>query len=143
MNLDVISPAELVADILKRLGWTGLEWKVVIGPATDAQQQSGVVSVVAAGLPRVELYTPVTWLRAQMRCLHPTLEGADTIAHTVQRDLHQRGRTVARMASTDRRYLIHLCNVTVGPSMHYDSPETWETLLFAELMIGAESLNAT
>jgi hypothetical protein len=52
-------------------------------------------------------------------------------------ELNQKVRVVAYQASTGERYLVHLVNVTAGPSMHYDSPETWETLLFAELMIAA------
>lgn len=136
-----ISPAELVADILTRLSDPELAPAgVVVGPANDTMQQAGVVSVVAAGLPVIERYTPLQWLRAQVRCLAGTLELADRIAQGVQRDLHGRGRTIARMASTDQRYLVHLVNCVAGPSMHYDSPETWETLLFAELMIGTEPL---
>ena len=141
-SLDVLSPAELAADILNRLSVPGFAPAgAVVGPASDAQQQLGVVSVVAAGLPMVEKYSTEQWLRAQMRCLAPTLELADTISQRVYERLQGQVRIVARMASTDHRYLVHLCNVTAGPSMHYDSPETWETLLFAELMISTVPLD--
>lgn len=141
-DLSEISPAELVADVLNRLSEPDLApGGVVVGPATDAEQQAGVVSVMAAGLPQVERYVRVQWLRAQVRCLAPTLAEADEIAHRVNAALHGRNRTIARMASTDRRYLIHLSNVTSGPSMHYDSPETWETLLFVEIMIGTQPIS--
>jgi hypothetical protein len=95
---------------------------------------------VAAGLPVLEKYVDVQWMRCQMRCLAGTLDVAETISQKVYRALNGRGRTVARMASTDQRYLVHLINITAGPSMHYDSPETWETLLFAELMIGTQAI---
>lgn len=137
-----MSPAELVADILNRLTLPGFAPAgAVVGPANDQQQQTGVVSIMAAGLPVVEMYRPEQWLRAQMRCLAPTLELADTIAQRVLERLNGQTRTVARMASTDHRYLVHLCNITAGPSMHFDSPETWETLLFAELMISTTPLD--
>ncbi len=139
-QLDTISPAELIADVLKRLTLVGLEWSIVSGPATDKQQQAGVVQMVDAGLPVVELYVPTVTVRTQIRCLHGTLDIADTIARATVAALHGRGRTVARMKSTDRRYLIHYINITSGPSMHYDSAETWETLLFAESLIGTDPL---
>lgn len=139
--LDDISPAEIVKDILERWGNPDLSPSgIVIGPADDVMQQAGVVSVTPAGLPIVELYIPVQWMRAQVRCLAGTLDQAESIGQGVQRDLHQRGRTRARMASTDKWYLVHLCNVVAGPSAHYDSPETWETLLFAELAIGNQPI---
>lgn len=140
--LDLISPAELAADILNRLSVPGFAPSgAVVGPASDIQQQAGVVSVVAAGLPVVEKYLPEQWLRAQMRCLAPVLAEAEAISQRVFERLNGQVRVVARMASTDHRYLVHLCNVTAGPSMHYDSPETWETLLFAELCISTEPLD--
>lgn len=138
---DTISPAELAGDILRRLGPPGLAPAgVVTGPANDDQQQRGVISIMQAGLPTIELYTPVQWMRCQIRCLAGTLAEADQISFGVNAFLHGRGRTVGRMASTDHRYLVHMINVVAGPSMHYDSPETWETLLFAELMIGTDPL---
>ena len=142
LTLDELSPAEIAADMLSRWGDPDLAPSgVVVGPANDAAQQSGVVSVVAGGLPSIEKYVPVQWLRAQFRCLAPTLESADRIAQGVMRDMNGKVRKRCRMASTDRWYLVHLSNVTAGPSMHYDSPETYETLLFAELMIGTDPLD--
>ena len=133
---------ELVADVLNRLGWPDLAPAgVVIGPATDAQQQSGGVSVLGAGLPVVERYLPLQWMRAQVRCIAATLEEADHISFMVNRELHGRTRTIARQSSTDQRFLVHLSNVIAGPSMHYDSTETWETLLFAELLIGTQPIS--
>ena len=138
MELAEISPAEIVADMLVRWGDPAVD--VVIGPTNDEQQQAGVVGITSAGLPQVEKYVPTHWLRAQVRCLAPSLAMADTIGQSVQRDLHGRYRTRARMASTGQWYLVHLSNITAGPSMHYDGPETWEILLFAEIMIATEAL---
>jgi hypothetical protein len=136
-----VSPAELAADILNRLGPPDLAAHgAVVGPATDVQQQEGVIQLVAAGLPVLEKYVDVQWMRCQMRCLAATLDMAETISQKVYTEMNGRGRTIGRMASTDQRYLIHLVNITAGPSMHYDSPETWETLLFAELMIGTQPI---
>jgi hypothetical protein len=135
--VDEISPAEIVRDILVRLSTPGLApGGIFVGPANDEAQQLGCISIMAAGLPVVEKYTPVQWVRAQMRCLAGSLSEADAVAQAAQRDLHGRSRLIARMASTDQRYLVHLINVTAGPSMHFDSAETWEVLLFAEVMVG-------
>lgn len=136
-----VSPAELAADILNRLGPPDIAAHgAVVGPATDAQQQEGVIQLVAAGLPVLEKYVDLQWMRCQMRCLAGTLDTAETISQKVYAEMNGRGRTIGRMASTDQRYLVHLINITAGPSMHYDSPETWETLLFAELMIGTQPI---
>jgi hypothetical protein len=139
-----ISPAELAADLITRYGGTvgntlpetGQVVLVKVGPASDEEQQAGIISIMAAGLPMVEKYTPIQWMRAQLRCIGPDLDTADFLAQCVQRDIHGVIRKLCYQASSDSWYLIHLCNITAGPSMHYDSPETWETLLFAELMIG-------
>ena len=141
LHLDEISPAELLADILNRLCDPDLAPAgVVVGPADDAQQQAGVIQMVDAGMPALDLYTPTLTVNAQVRCLAGTLEVADRIVRGVQRDLKDRCRVVARMASTDQRYLVHSINVIAGPSMHYDSAETYETLLFADLRIGTQPL---
>jgi hypothetical protein len=130
-----LSPAELARDLVLRYGTLTVPVVAVVGPASDAMQQAGVISIMAAGLPVVELYDDTQWLRAQFRCLHGTLSDAETIVQSLQRDIHAIGRRRLYMASTDTWYLMHLCNIIAGPSMHFDSPETWETLAFAELKI--------
>ena len=140
-ELGEISPAELAADLLERWGDPdAAPAGVVVGPTSDDQQQLGVVSLMGAGLPIIEKYVPIQWHRAQVRCLAPTLAHADAISQSVQRGYHGIVRRKARMASTGEWYLVHLCNVTAGPSMHFDGPETWECLVFVEMMIGSESL---
>lgn len=143
--MNVISPAELVADIINRLGVPGeIPAGAVVGPANHDQQQAGVASIMAGGLPTIEKYTPLQWHRTQIRCLAPTLAEADRISQAVFRQIGGDSpvRLVAYQASTGDRYLVHLINVTAGPSMHYDSIETYETLLFAELMIGSDPVQS-
>lgn len=142
-DVSEISPAELVRDMLVRLGEPDfVPGGIVVGPLTDEQQQAGALGITQAGLPTVEKYTPIIWMRCQVRCMAPTLEQADRLGFWTQRQLHRMpNRVAARMASTDKRYLVHLSAVTAGPSEHYDSPETWEALVFAELMIGSEPLD--
>lgn len=140
--LDTLSPAELVADVLNRLGRPDIApHGCIVGPANNVQQQEGVIQMVAAGLPVVDLYTPTQWMRCQMRCLAGTLDDAEKISQRIKADFHERQRTIGRMASTNRRYLIHIMNITAGPSMHFDSSETWETLVFAEIMIGTDPIS--
>lgn len=135
-----LSPAELTLDLIQRYGSVVLEggYAVKVGPASDAEQQAGVISLMSAGLPMIEKYAPLQWYRAQARCLGGDLSTPDILAQAVQFDTHGIVRKLCYQASNDSWYLIHLSNVTVGPSMHYDSPETWETLLFIELMIGSQ-----
>jgi len=138
-----ISPAELVGDLITRYGTiSGLTLPsteqvpaVVIGAATDAQQQGGVVQLMAAGLPVIEKYLPLQWHRAQIRCLGPDLDTSDFLAQTVFADINGLVRKLVYQASNDSWYLMHLCNVTAGPSMHYDTEETKESLLFAEILL--------
>lgn len=139
----IISPVEIAADIIRTktpdLSMAG--GGVVIGPASDAQQQAGVAQIVPAGMPVLDKYGPVQWSRIQIRCLAPTAELADRIAQAIYEENHSRGRTLGHQASLNKDFLVHLFNITAGPSMHYDSPETWETLLFAEIMIGTAPLD--
>lgn len=148
MSIDIhdlpLSPAEVAYDMLDRYGSTiGAEIPdkdtlvtAIVGPANDTQQQGGCISFMGAGLPVIEKYTPIQWHRAQARCLAGDLATADYISSLVQRDMHDKQRLLCYQASNDSWYLVHLSNVVAGPSMHFDSAETWETLLFAELMIG-------
>lgn len=142
MTVEELSPAELMQDFLRR--WCDPDLApggIYVGPLNDAVQQAGGISVVAGGLPSVDKYTPTQWLRAQVRCLAPTLEQADRMAQGVMRDAQGTVRVRCRMASTDKWYLVHLLNITAGPSMHFDTRETQETLLFAELLIGTNPID--
>ena len=134
-----VSPSELLKSVLdQELPSELISGGVVIGSASDAQIQSGCISLMDAGQPQREAYLPLVSVRAQIRCLAPTLEHIDRIARGVYDRLDQRGRVVAVQRSTDEEYLIHRINVAVGPSFHRDSEENWESLLFAELLIGLE-----
>lgn len=136
-----VSPAELTADILNRLSLPDLAPAgAVVGPTDDEQTQAGVISCMPSGLPVIELYVPVQWMRAQMRCLAGTLDLAEQISQKTYRQLNGKNRIVAYQASTAQRYLVHAVKVAAGPSAHYDSPENWETLLFAELLIATDPL---
>ena len=148
-GLPPISPAELTADLIRRYGSaiTNEGYDLVVGPATDAQQQNGVVSLMAAGLPLIEKYAPLQWHRSQARCIAGDLITADIIAQLVQRDTHGVIRKLCFQKpkaeypeDTGRWFLIHMANITAGPSHHYDSPETWESLLFIEMMIGTDAV---
>lgn len=136
-----ISPAELTADLLRRKLSTALvPGGVIVGPANDDQQQAGCVQLAIAGRPKLEKYAPLIWVRAQLRCVSETLEHAERICMASDVALTRVTREEAQMDSTGDRYLVHLANVTAGGSMHYDSPETWEELLFAELLVGTDPI---
>jgi hypothetical protein len=96
--------------------------------------------MVDAGMPVVEQYRPVVWVRSQFRCLSGSLEHADRIARGLQFFLNGLTRTLVVQPSTGETYLVHSVTVSAGPSTHYDSPETWEYLLFTESLIGTEPI---
>jgi hypothetical protein len=143
-----LSPQEIMLDFLTRHGscvgltvpQTGQVLAAKVGPANDPEKQAGVICFMGAGLPLIEKYIPLQWVRTQVRCLGPDLDTADFLSQCVQRDLHGDFRKEAYQASNDSWYLVHLSNVTSGPSMHFDSPEVWETLLFVEALISSDPL---
>lgn len=134
-----MSPPEILMDYVQR--WSSTDAPVVVGPADDADTQAGVIQMVVAGLPAIELYAPTVWIRPQIRVLGGTLDRADVITQSLQRDLHGRNRRRAYQASTGTWWLVHIFNVTAGPSQHYDSDETQEQLLFADVLLGTQPLD--
>ena len=134
-----VNPAELLRHFLGGVVDPELApGGVVVGPASDAQQQSGVVSIVHAGRPRDSLYTATKWARLNVRCVARTLFDASRLGHHVYLLLEGRGRTLVAQPSTGEEYLVHLFNMAAGPSDHYDSPETWESLLVVEMLVGTD-----
>lgn len=135
-----ISPAEIMQTLINdNADEFGLA-PAVVGPANDTQQQAGVVQIVDAGLPQIETYRRVVWVRTQLRCLSGSLSEADVIGRRLQFFLNGQFRTQARQPSNGQTYLIHLITVTAGPSNHYDTPETWEVLLFTETLMGLDPI---
>lgn len=123
-----------------------------VGPLRDAQQQAGAdgqvlaagtiagaVSVVEAGASNPELYAPLINGRIQIRCLAQRLADAELLGRYVYDALHQKGRRAVTQ-SNGETYLIHLSNIIAGPSQHYDSQETWEYLMFAQVMAGTVAI---
>jgi len=113
----------------------------VIGPATDTQQMGGVVQLMAAGMPQLERYTPTLWQRVQIRCVAKTLEEAQHIALRVLATARGRNRVVVTQPSDGHEYLIHSMELTAGPSGHFDTPKTFEALIFAEIMVGTQPVS--
>lgn len=136
-----ISPAELLRDFLR----TNVNPEIldpdniVIGPATEDQIKDGCVELVNAGMPKEEPPLLV-WIRAQIRSVAPTLYRADVIGQHVREVAHYKNRITAR-DHLGRQYLIHSVKVVAGPSHHWDSAVTWETLQFAEMMVGTQALD--
>jgi hypothetical protein len=133
-----MSPVALLKAMLESSIGADAPGGVVIGPATDAKQQLGVIQLMAAGLPKEEQYAPLLWQRVQVRCVGPTLLVAEVIAGLILLRLNNTSRATVPQASTNKTWLVHSLRVIGGPSMHFDTPETWETLLFAELMVGTQ-----
>lgn len=128
-----ISPAELVLTMLNEQ----LDRKIclagaVVGPASHEAQQEGIVSLTDAG-PQLDRYSPVVKARIQIRCMANKLATCDLIGYHVASILHNRHREVIKQPSTGLKYLSYRCNVTAGPSAHFDSAVTWEALMFVEI----------
>lgn len=137
-----ISPSELLMTYLKAQVDPLIvdPANIVVGPANRAQQEAGVVELVDAGMPRLETFPGVVWVRSQVRILHTTLARVDTIGRHVYDFLVNRNRIEVVQPSTGSRYLIHAITLAAGPSKHWDTPVTYEELMFAELMVGTEAV---
>jgi hypothetical protein len=136
-----LSPAELMMALINGADPSYDLPLAIVGPANDSQQQVGVISIIDAGLPvqrRDNL--PIVWVRSQFRCLAGTVSDAERIGRRLASFLDGHVRTAVIQESTEQTYLIHGTEVSAGPSMHFDTPETWEALLFTESMIGTEPI---
>lgn len=131
-----LSIIELFREMLEEDLGADVPGGIVVGPATNDQQQLGVIQLMSAGLPRKEAYAPLLWQRVQIRCVAGSLIAADTLAGLVMVREDNRNRRVVTQDSNGHAYLVHWVSVESGPSGHFDSPTTWETLLFAEVMVG-------
>lgn len=125
-----VDPAQIVKILVEALGLTAK-----VGALSNDDQQSGAVSIMAAGMPQVQLYAPLISMRAQFRCVGPTLIRANEMALTIQLGLPS-GRQIVQQADGDK-YLVHMVTIDSGPSMHFDSEETQETLIFGDVTIGS------
>lgn len=138
-----VSPIELLKELGNReLVPDLIVHGFIVGPADDKQQQEGVISMVDAGMPKVEKYVPVVWIRAQLRCIAGSLSDAERAARHAYEIFADRRRTVIR-ASDGQDYLLHFTSVSGGPSAHFDSPETWEYLMWVESLVGMTPIPAS
>jgi hypothetical protein len=134
-----ISPVELVMSMLQDTIDTSIVGGgVVVGPTDDAQRQLGCLSIADAGTPKQERYLPLVWVRTQIRVFGPTYDTTDRIARHVYELLNGKGRTLIQQSSTAETYLVHMVNITSGPTVMSEDSETWEELLFAEALIGTD-----
>ena len=113
---------------------------VVVGPLQLDQLKAGSVSLLDAGQPRMENFPGLVWVRGQIRILSRTLEEVDLIGRHLWGLLAHKNRIVARQTSNNSDYLIHIITVAAGPSQHYDSPITYEELMFTEMMVSTEAV---
>jgi hypothetical protein len=134
-----ISPVELVMSMLQNTVDTSLvAGGVIVGPTNDAQRKQGCLSISDAGMPKQERYLPLVWVRTQIRVFGPTYDTTDRIARHVYELLNGKGRTLIQQSSTAETYLVHMVNITSGPTVMSEDSETWEELLFAEALIGTD-----
>lgn len=140
MTIQPISPSELLKVIMDDELDPEIVPNVVVGGADNDQQDAGVVSLMDAGTQKPELYTKLLWVRSQIRCLHPDLATVDVIGRHVYDVLQEYGkkRHVVGQPSTGNLYLVNGIYVSTGPSMHKDSQETTEDLLFASVCVHSD-----
>jgi len=135
-----VSPAELLMVIVNNeVDRTLIPAGAVVGQATDAQQQAGVVAIVASGDGRPEMYAPILWPRLQMRCVAPTLSHTDRMGRHLYELLHDHPRTEVR-DSEGNEWLVNGVYISTAPSDHWDSAETWENLLFATMCVATQPI---
>lgn len=130
-----ISPAELLRTLLRNRVPEEAVPHVVVGPLSHDEQQAGGVSIATAGRAR-EDSAGLTYPRIQLRCLGGSLASSEKMANAVVAALHDTQRVEVTQDSTGDRYLVHSVRITGGPSDHFDTAETWEGLMFADVIIG-------
>lgn len=113
---------------------------IVVGPASDAAQQAGCVSITEAGNTERELYLPIINGRVQLRGIHPHLEHAERIGRALYALLNNVDRVAVLQPSTSENFLVHSMSVSAGPSNHFDSGETWESLIFISIKVGTQPI---
>lgn len=138
LPINEASPCELLKALIEDRYPDELPGGVMVGGLTDAAQEAGGLALMDAGLGKVEPQAPLQWARIQMRFVGQTMADADALARNLRERLHSQRRIVVMQPSNGNSYLIHSIRVTAGPSEHYDSPETREALMFAELCFGTE-----
>lgn len=137
-----LSPSELLREYIID-NWADPKGStVVVGGATDEQQECGVIALADAGFAKAEKYAPLVWPRVQMRCVARTLERAEFIARQMYDLLHPVDNVQVIQPSSSDTWVIKQITVGAGPSMHFDSKETWEVLLFAEMVIATNPVPA-
>ena len=111
------------------------------GGAEQNAQQLGAVALMPAGLVQIDRYAPVQWERVQARCMAHTLAHSTRIAQHMKDLFHVRHRELVTQHSSGNTYLIHRTALIAGPSAHWDSPATWENLMFFEVMVGTQPVS--
>lgn len=130
-----VSPVELLKQLLDLdLNRDVVPAGAIVGPASNDMQQQGCASLTSAGNASIDRYSPCINARIQIRCMAHSMARAEQIGMHIYQLLHVRHREVVTQASTGDKYLIHRTAVLAGPSNHFDSVSTWESLLFIELM---------
>lgn len=130
-----ISPAEMMKWVVEEYTSRDICPHVVVGGLSQSEQEAGGVALMDAGNGTVEKYLPLVRPRVQLRCIAPSLAQVEVITRHVGDALtNVPPRIAAFQASTDEHYLLHYVMVSGGPSMHWDTEETWEGLLFADTM---------
>lgn len=134
-----VSPLELLEVLLNELinvelvpatDDAGNPHPVWVGGAENTAQQDGCVVLMASGTTQSNPHLPIHWARIQVRCMAHSLSHAEQIGLHVYDLLHVRHRTVVTQPSTNNSYVIHHTECVGGPSLHFDSVTTWESLAF-------------
>lgn len=141
MSYRALSIIELFKNLVESEMAGDLPGGVFVGPANNTAQQSGCVQLMSAGLGRKEAYLPLQWQRIQIRCVAGTMLAAESIAGLFMLRIDNRNRITLSQASNGHDYLVHVISIEAGPSMHFDTPATWEVLLFAEMCVGTRPVD--
>lgn len=140
-----ISPAELMKDYLDKHVDAAVivPENIAVGPVNKEMIDAGCIELVDAGMPKQEP-PGLVWVRSAIRCIGPTLDRVDVIGRHIWSICSNKNRVTASMYNPDGSvrdtYLIHVMKVVAGPSHHFDSEITWESLQFTEMMVGTTAL---
>lgn len=136
----IVSPAELLMIFINQYANPEIiPGGAVVGGATDDQQQAGCVSIMDAGNTKDEMYAPLLWKRCQIRCMGSSLDVVDNIGNHIF-DLIDDQQNLEIEDQRGKKWFVLGIYCATGTSHHFDSSETFESLLFANITVARDPI---
>lgn len=137
-----VSPIELFQVLMQRdLEPSLVPGGVFVGGAPNDVQQLGCIALMDSGNTQIMPHVPLQFTRIQARCMAHTVSAVNLIAQHAKQLFEARTRELVTQPSTGNVYLVQRIVLIAGPTGHWDSPATWEELMFFEVTVGTQPVS--